>query len=60
MKVGGKNVAAIAVESALPVAFVEQQEMLIGHCRGRVGGYKISRAIHFMAGIDWPMLAARL
>lgn len=51
----------------VPVAFVElyaghdaDAETLIAHCRGRIASYKVPRAIHFMAGGDWPMSATKI
>jgi fatty-acyl-CoA synthase/long-chain acyl-CoA synthetase len=50
----------------VPVAFVEIREgvaltsdELIG-CKGRIASYKIPRAIHFVASIDWPMSATKV
>ncbi len=51
----------------VPVAFVELQpgasateEELISHCRGNIASYKVPRAIHFIAGADWPMSATKV
>ena len=51
----------------VPVAFVELKpgtaasaEELIAHCKGRIAGYKVPRAVHFMQAEDWPMSATKV
>ena len=51
----------------VPVAFIELQagtaateEELIAFCRGRIAGYKVPRAIHFVAAEEWPMSATKV
>lgn len=51
----------------VPVAFVElmpeteaSADELIAHCKGRIAGYKVPRAIHFVKAEDWPMSATKV
>jgi acyl-CoA synthetase (AMP-forming)/AMP-acid ligase II len=51
----------------VPVAFVElmpdtsaSAEDLIAHCKGRIAGYKVPRAVHFVRAEDWPMSATKV
>lgn len=51
----------------VPVAFVElmpgaevSADELIGHCKGRIAGYKVPRAVHFVKAEDWPMSATKV
>jgi len=49
----------------VPVAFVElapgataDEAELIDYCRGRIGSFKVPRAVHFVT--DWPMSATKI
>lgn len=51
----------------VPVAFVElmpgmtaSADELIAHCKGRIAGYKVPRAVHFVKAEDWPMSATKV
>jgi fatty-acyl-CoA synthase/long-chain acyl-CoA synthetase len=51
----------------VPVAFVElmpgtqvSAEDLIAHCKGRIAGYKVPRAVYFVKAEDWPMSATKV
>lgn len=51
----------------VPVAFVELMpgteataDELIAHCKGRIAGYKVPRAVHFVKAEDWPMSATKV
>jgi fatty-acyl-CoA synthase len=51
----------------VPVAFVELNpghdvapDELIEFCRGQVAAWKVPRAVHFIAGADWPMSATKV
>lgn len=51
----------------VPVAFVElmpgieaSADELIAHCKGRIAGYKVPRAVHFVKPEDWPMSATKV
>lgn len=51
----------------VPVAFVElmpgfeaSADDLIAHCKGRIAGYKVPRAVHFVKAEDWPMSATKV
>ncbi len=51
----------------VPVAFVElapgsiaSAADLIAHCKGRIAGYKVPRAVHFLKAEDWPMSATKV
>jgi fatty-acyl-CoA synthase/long-chain acyl-CoA synthetase len=51
----------------VPVAFVElrpgasaSEAELIAFCQGRIAGYKVPRAVFFMAEGEWPMSATKV
>ncbi|WP_445785143.1 class I adenylate-forming enzyme family protein [Sphingorhabdus sp.] len=51
----------------VPVAFVElmpgtqvSAEDLIAHCKGRIAGYKVPRAVYFVKAEDWPLSATKV
>jgi fatty-acyl-CoA synthase/long-chain acyl-CoA synthetase len=51
----------------VPVAFVElmpgtqvSAKDLIAHCKGRIAGYKVPRAVYFVKAEDWPMSATKV
>jgi fatty-acyl-CoA synthase/long-chain acyl-CoA synthetase len=51
----------------VPVAFVElmpgtqvSADDLIAHCKGRIAGYKVPRAVYFLNAEDWPMSATKV
>jgi acyl-CoA synthetase (AMP-forming)/AMP-acid ligase II len=51
----------------VPVAFIElmpgitaSAEDIIAHCKGRIAGYKVPRAVHFVQADDWPMSATKV
>nr|EJI93488.1 O-succinylbenzoate-CoA ligase [Rhodococcus sp. JVH1] len=51
----------------VPVAFVEsraghtfREEELIEFCQGRIGRYKIPRAVYFLHSHEWPMSATKI